>query len=468
MSHIRNHSAYHAAVARNARRTFSSKPFKKFAKLQTKRFVRGATKFVNSGAATREAGRYGGPEARLVARAITGHGDYKIHHGRGFASKSSHRASHHRGSAMSKGMMRVEHSEYIGDLISSAIITGTTPNVAPWTSQSYQIQPGNSGTFPWLSSIAINFQNWAPHKIVFEYKPLVSDSATSTTSGALTSMGTCLLATQYDVVQGPYPNKNLAENSDFAVSSKASHSMRMAIECKKGLNPLNEYFINGAILDTTTPLIGTNSNPANTDIRFQDIGLFQAASVNIPVISTGSSPNVIYTPVALGELWVHYDITLSKPQLNGGLTNVLSAHYRSPSSSATAPLGTLGTLVPDAGGSYMKLVNITANSFSFPLAITEGQFLVCLYGVGSSAANIALPLATVVNGSITRMWNNDLDTVANAPNTTAGGASNWILCLVVAVNAPGATLCALSFANTASLPSGYLDVVVTPYNINMN
>lgn len=471
MSHIRNHAAYHKAVQRNARAAFSSKPFKKFAKLQTKRFVRGATKFVNSGAATRVAGRYFGPEGRLVARAITGKGSYAIHHGSLFKGKGKGGHSHkHPSGHLRNGECRIEHSEFIG----TAITAATSGTVSPFGSQAYQINPGNSGTFPWLSSLAINFSEWNPHKIVFEYRPLVSDSATSTTSGALTSMGSINMAVQYNVVQGPYVNKNTMVNSEGAVSHKPSHGGRIGIECANHKNPLATFFVNGALSDTAQQLVGTNATPPNTDQRFCDIGLFQIASDLVPVQAD--------TPIALGEIWIHYDIVLLKPLLNGGLTNVLSSHYQTRDATPnTSPLGdAVGPLVPTINN-YMTLVNITENTFSFPLAVTEGRFLVYYSVNGSDSAVTSLPVPSVnAAGTIIPMLRS---TVAGVPPGTAGSATsadyNWTpvtgsnvnnvsLFFMVDVNAPGATLCTITIPD-GTFPSGtvYVDLIVTPWNLLM-
>lgn len=407
--------------------------------------------------------------AKNFINTVSGRGDYTVPHiGRGLHYKDSgsmidkarkHTVKHPRVS-FEKGEMVISHSEYVGELISGSAAT----TIQPFTSQVYQINPGNLALFPWLSSLAINFQMYEFVKLIVEYRPLVSDSATTTTSGALTSMGSVIMATQYDSVLGPYINKNTMENSDYSVSCKPSEGCMMAIECQPKFNPLGVLYVNGAVGNTAVALTGSNANPTNTDVRFQDLGLVQISSNLIPTQSGVS--------IDLGEIWVHYEVKLLKPQLNGGLTNVLTAHYQSRDASVnTSPLGT--DMIPTVGN-YLTLVNFTSTSFSFPLAITEGNFLVTYQITGSVNAVIAGSAPTVTNGSLLAIF----DCVT--PGSPPGGASyvqspingitsyNFLQQFVVSVNAPGANLCTVTIP-AGTFPGGtiYVDLIVTPYNINM-
>lgn len=171
----------------------------------------------------------------------------------------------------SRNAIRVREREFLGDVISSSS-SSTFQNMA------YPIDPTNNQTFPWLSQIASLFDQWVPHGVVFEF---VSTSSEFNAVGQ--SLGTVVLATDYDSTHSLFTTKQGMENSDFANSTKSSCSAIHGIECDPSQRPLPVMYTNNA-----------NSN-------FQSLGNFQLATAGI---STGS--------VTLGELWVSYDISFMK------------------------------------------------------------------------------------------------------------------------------------------------------------
>lgn len=462
MSHIVNHAAYHAAVKRNAaaaRKVQANFLQKGFGAKGNRVLSRAVKK-----GAYAAADRYGGAGTSSFIKSVVGRGDYKIYTGRGLKHKQG--AKHDGGSmvhaksrnpriSLEKGEMIIEHSEFLGEVISGA----TASTIQPFTSQVYQINPGNQGTFPWLSGTAINFQMYEFEKLIFEYKPLVSDSATSTTTGALTSMGSVIMATQYDSVLGPFINKNTMENSDFAASCKPSCGLMHAVECQPKFNPLGVLYVSGGISNTSLPLTGTNANPQNTDVRFQNLGMFQISSNLIPTIAS--------TPIDLGEIWVHYKVKLLKPVLNAGLSNVLSSHYYlNTGVTVAAPFGTAPTASPT---SYLPLIfNTAGTTFSFPLAVTEGSFL-CIYSMLSLINANAYNPPTVANGTLVKLFQSTGGTDASvdfvgAPQTTLAGDLQFAIYFIVSVNAPGASLCSvtINLASIGGAPQG--ELLVTPWN----
>ena len=84
----------------------------------------------------------------------------------------------------------VRHREFIGT------VTSTT-NFAVWRTLS--LNPGNKETFPWLSGIAKNFQEYKFKGLVFHYIP-TSGNAVSGTSPAL---GSVMFQTSYRVTDDP-------------------------------------------------------------------------------------------------------------------------------------------------------------------------------------------------------------------------------------------------------------------------
>jgi hypothetical protein len=274
------------------------------------------------------------------------------------------------------------------------------------------------------------------------------------------------MATQYDSVIGPYINKNTMENSDYSASCKPSCGMMHAVECQPRFNPLGVLYTSGGISNTQLPLTGSNAYPTNTDVRFQNLGLFQIASTNIPTASSGAT-------VDLGEIWVHFKVRMYKPQLNAGLYNILSASYSSTSYTSALPL-----LNMTAGnGNYLPLqfTNITGfttgNYFAFPLAVTEGTFLVTYVIKGASTAVISAPLFTAGQAcTILSIMDNasqpDTDTNSWSP-LTGTTSQNYMVTCVVKVDAPGAQLAVVSLGSGTLPAAGRAQLFVTPWNLSM-
>lgn len=447
-----------AGAQRNVRRYVRTT-----AKNAVRAVQRGAKRYVRSGALARDIGRVAGSGPAALVRQITGHGDYRIHKnpspfshkshlGRGITEHGTMGPKHHH-KALEKGEMIISHSEYMGDLVCS----GTS---GAFLAQNYAINPANQGTFPWLSSVAVNFQDYQFTKLVFEFRPLVSES-TSSSTGALLSMGSVILAIQYDSVLGPYTSKATCENSDGSMSSKPSERCFVQVECNPKFNPLGVLY---------TSVLGLNSSgfpqvsSVQQDPRMNLLGIFEAASVGVPTASS--------TPISLGELWCHYECCMYKPQLNANLSAELSAHYL-----ITTPTVTnfFGATVPSPVTNNTLFLNFTGNTFSFPLSVTVGSFFCMWSVVGTTPATIAPPVITVANGSLVTAFTNtgtfQTLTTALAPNSGVAADSEVIICFIVSVNAPGASLCTVTFANSSSsIPGGTVkgDLFVTPYNTLMS
>jgi len=197
---------------------------------------------------------------------------------------------------------RIQHREYITD------VTGSTT----FTLTAYAINPGVAATFPWLSGVAQNFEEYILHGMVFEFK--------STSAGALnstnTALGTVIMATQYNVVNPNFIAKRDMENYVYSTSAAPAVSALHPIECARDINVLSELFVRN-----TVPVSGT-------DLRFTDIGKFQIATVGMQAAAN------------IGELWVTYDIELIKPKLPSAYTSIGPAHYVYDATSGTPPFGT--------------------------------------------------------------------------------------------------------------------------------
>lgn len=175
----------------------------------------------------------------------------------------------------------IAHREYLGDLI-------TSPTPGAFLNRTFTINPGLSNSFPWLSTIAQNYEQYKVHGMVFYFKTTSGDSVASTN----TALGTVIMATDYNVNASPYQSKTEMENSQFAQSCKPSMSAMHGIECAPSELPLKNYYVR------------TGDIAASDSIKWYDMANFQIATQGF------QSANV-----NVGEIWVTYLIEFFKPQI---------------------------------------------------------------------------------------------------------------------------------------------------------
>lgn len=176
--------------------------------------------------------------------------------------------------------VRVTESEFIGDIKSGTLVGGSTV----FHNQTFSLNPSNTTTFPWLSTIANSFDQYEPVGVIFRFK-----STSSEFNGSSQALGAVILAADYDVNDPPYASKQEMENSDYAISCKSSRSMAMGIEC----DPKERLT---RVLLTGDPDPGSATN-------FYDF-------CNVQIASQGMS----VADVTLGELWVDYEFVFYKKQ----------------------------------------------------------------------------------------------------------------------------------------------------------
>jgi len=173
------------------------------------------------------------------------------------------------------GAVRVQHREYIRDIDTNSAFT-----------QQLRINPNNPALFPWLSTMAINFEQWLPMGIVFEFV----STAGNAFSGGAANLGDISMATQYDLIAPPFFTKSQILNHFYATSAATSQDLMHAIECAPGDTPCLPRYIDHGSVTTFDP-------------RLNDLGIFNW-------LTEGSQST--YTA---GQLWVTYEIILLKPRL---------------------------------------------------------------------------------------------------------------------------------------------------------
>lgn len=221
-------------------------------------------------------GRFVGSTAQRYFGNITGLGSYNGLTGGG-SGMSGTQAPYVN---QKNGETTVIHREFIKDIITSS-------NAGEFKLEAFRLNPGNVNTFPWLSGIAHNYQQYRINGMVFYYRSMSANALNSTN----TALGTVAAATNYNASDGNFTSKYQMENSEFGGSVRQSADLEHPIECARNQTTLNELYVApGGIY------------PPGDDRKTYDLGTFQIATVG------GQAPSV-----NVGELWVTYSVTFLKP-----------------------------------------------------------------------------------------------------------------------------------------------------------
>lgn len=252
------------------------------------------------------------------------------------------------------------HREYIGD------ITGTSA----FNNNVYPLNPGVPTAFPWLQSVAVNYQQYRFHGIMFEFRPLLTDYVTSGAPGVV------VMSTNYNSDLPKYVSKQEMENAEFAVSTKPTEALRHMVECDPLQTTIKELYVRGGPV------------PSNQDLRLYDLGNFQFA--------TQSNPNQ-----NLGELWVTYCVEFFKPtsDLANQNTSSAAAHIVRSGVAATTPLGTT-TLSSNGSLSY----TLTSTVLTITNAVVGVVYNINMIFTCQTATTNALAVPGVV-GATGLTWN---------------------------------------------------------------
>jgi hypothetical protein len=269
-------------------------------------------------------GALGMAAGNLISK-ITGFGAYKV--SRNTVSNGNSVPTFRNGG---DGMV-VNHREFLTDINGSV----------NFKNQVFPINPGLLTSFPWLSLIAADFEEYETDGLVFEYRP-TSGTAVSSTSSAL---GVVILATDYDVANPLFISKQQMESYEYSTSTVPFTACIHPVECARGSNVFNNLFVR------------TGVPPSGTDLRLYDVGNFQIATQGMQ------------SAFVVGELWVSYSYRFRKPRIPGTPVRLGYARIReSPNGSSTGanPLGTVGLLTSDSGIALVPNPGGQSVIFPFP------------------------------------------------------------------------------------------------------
>lgn len=351
----------------------------------------------------------------------------------------------------SNGSIEFAHREFVSDVSSS---TG-------FTMSNYIINPGNATLFPWLSTIAQNFEQYEMLGLIFEFK---STSATAVGS-VNTGLGTVIMATDYDVLDTNYGTKRQMEISDFATSSAPCETQIHPVECDPKQNVLRQLFIQ--------PGNSVSSYP--DDARFSAMGNFQLATSGMQAVST------------IGELWVSYHVRLHKPQLlnlpmasaqfhcgvsvtTGGVSTLAYTESNMTSSFSAAISGTntvvITPLNSNAVGTYLIVERHTTSNETTQWLGDQGPTFV-------TAGDITVPTTTAYteaggwkSASVASGLAPTVDTTGHFYNNYITSGKRAMRIIVVTLNAVGSYVEFPVLYNATS--ATYVDFYLIPYHSGMS
>jgi len=174
----------------------------------------------------------------------------------------------------------ISESEYI-----SEIAVANQPNFN--VPLNLPINPGQASTFPWLSTIAKQYEKYCFKSLQFVYKPEVTQF--NPTSSAV---GKVMLSCDYDAADSPPASKQQVEDTDPHADCMPYEKMTLTLDPRECHKNSDAKFVRPAGL------------PGGNDIKTYDCG-------NLYVSNQGQTGN----GVNLGELHVVYTVELSVPIL---------------------------------------------------------------------------------------------------------------------------------------------------------
>nr|QXP07775.1 MAG: putative capsid protein [Arizlama virus] len=305
----------------------------------------------------------------------------------------------------------IKHREYLCDIVSSG--TANTFSV-----QKFNVNPGDSSTFPYLSNIACNFQEWVPRGIIFEFE---STSSEAIASGTNTALGSITMASNYESEQNDFSSLAVMLNSEYTCSGKPSQNIMHPIECAPSQNVFqNGYFVSNGLDNIDTREL----QPCEFYIATSG---FQGTNVNV------------------GRLWVTYEIHLRKPIGTGLLGSCVKAeNVESADYSNASPLGV--TFVSDFNNTPITVTGTTINFNN----LSAGAFMINVQWFGSTPTSaVGYPSLSFNSSVVTKNVSGAAVLVAPAAGATSQtNASMQFYVKLVDRNA------VITFSTSGTLPLG--------------
>lgn len=260
------------------------------------RFQRGFKRGVGLGADALSLAAIANPEllpAAAVGQGVSkylGRGAYSSSNGLIKGSKST--MPRMRNIKDETGTLVVTHRERLMDVYA--------PNDSGFHQDTFVVSPGIEKTFPWLSQIAANYEEYELVQCVFEYDghSLVGINDTLEVQGSL------IMATQMNVKDKPFRDRHEMERFPHASKCAQHGSMAHGVECDPRKIPGDGH-----------KYIRLGGLAKDEDARDYDHAKFTIGQYNTPTELFGKE---------IGQLYVYYTVKLIKPKIASGRGDAIS------------------------------------------------------------------------------------------------------------------------------------------------
>jgi hypothetical protein len=291
----------------------------------------------------------------------------------------------------------IRHREYIGPLTGSTEFT---------VQRQLIINPGLSGTFPWLSGIAKNFQEYRVTGMVYHYVP-TSGSAISSTSSAL---GSVMFQTTY-------------RTTDDEPSSK--------------VEMLNEYWSNEVVpFESTVHPIECDPKENPFSVHYVRVGDAVGEPLLYDIGKTFIATQGMQSAYTVGDVWVTYEVELKKPIVTSNVTSM--GAFKSAAFGGAAV--TTASFFNDPGQTYGQLpVTISSGrTITFATGLT-GTYILTLHiqspgGLGHATQVTFIGTAALTNCAFADLsfgGNTETGSVFNTATTGTALDLYYTVCLVI-------------------------------------
>jgi hypothetical protein len=311
---------------------------------------------------------------------ILGHGDYSVNANTLLTDSVPQFSA-------GKRSVTIRHREFVQDVSGSIA----------FSLNSFVVNPSNEVLFPWLHSVARNYEQYHFKGLIFEFKSTSADALNSTN----TALGTVVLATQYNTNDLPFTGKIAMEQYEFAQSTRPSCSIIHPVECAISDSVLSNLYV---------------TNPGAQvpgDARFNNLGTFNLATVGMQASAV------------IGELWCSYEIEFLKPRLTPGAFGAVITLNNSGSFTVfglahpfgQGPFGTGPTVSPYS--TIPLTINQASGNSNNPVVFPPGFpgiFQLTCWVLSASPVAPGTSTQVVVTGGLTR---GNVSDIANGDQFTA-------------------------------------------------
>lgn len=257
--------------------------------------------------------------------------------------------------ASDRNALVLSHSEYVQDVYSPSVPNGTADIVLP-------LNAGLASTFPMMSQLAANFEEFKIMQLAFTYRPSLSDW--NTANG---QVGMVIIATQYNANAQTWSTKEQMLSQTGSTSSRTIDSAWHGVECD-----VNKLHSDGKFLTRTGPP-AVSGNLSDFDLGFTQVRIMNCPAGNL----------------TLGELHVSYTVELSKPRIWASLGMAIPS-FRT----GTFRVKDGSTITPvNQGATTTGSTPLGANVF-VPHVYRDDD----LFGMVDQVAPLATASGSVVNG----------------------------------------------------------------------